>query len=440
MCGCSAKNNLKSIFSYKAEPRIEIFKNPEFNSLKWKTFSIIKTSEYFEKYYIKNEIVEMQLLFFLRNALEARGYTFVQLDENPDIIATIDSLNLLTETFIPPQQFSSPKWVPEKSITTHESARGDIRYRGNKIGTYSGSGVSTTYIPGYMSSEIISTPAQFLTSYDPAIGIYFFTPKKYEKLWTGVAVTSTDNPDIRVTSQLLILKILSNIAEGPSIKKYNDIKHAFYTNFGIFTLNGSDYYPILQPHPNNSKIFENDILISINNRSVKNISFSELLTILSDEYLTQNLQFEVFRNNKLLHVALDSNPSFTEKIKYHSLSEKASLIRQKVLKNPDNKSELLTDFDKVITEMIVINPQGSELYALRASSRSMNMQGELAMEDINKAISLDKNEAGFYECKAYIYILNYKDFFNACIYANEACKRGICNLKNDLSKQKMCTE
>lgn len=67
----------------------------------------------------QHEMTEKQLLFFLRNCLEAKGYRFVPLDQNPDFLATITVSSQCQECYVPPSTAQLPVWVPGRTITTY---------------------------------------------------------------------------------------------------------------------------------------------------------------------------------------------------------------------------------------------------------------------------------------------------------------------------------
>ena len=88
--GCAAPaTNLSPVWP-QDKPRVKIIKAPSQYNMKLKTFSLFPVSGFIKEPLLKNDIMEMQMLFFLRNVLEKRGYIYARVPEKPDFLATID--------------------------------------------------------------------------------------------------------------------------------------------------------------------------------------------------------------------------------------------------------------------------------------------------------------------------------------------------------------
>ena len=110
--GCAAPaTNLSPVWP-QDKPRImQIVKDPSLDNMKLKTFSLFPVSCLKKEPLLKNDIMEIQMLFFLRNVIEKRGYRYARVTEKPDFLATIDGHIPHKKNRTPPKTLVSPKWA-----------------------------------------------------------------------------------------------------------------------------------------------------------------------------------------------------------------------------------------------------------------------------------------------------------------------------------------
>ncbi|MEK7764777.1 MAG: hypothetical protein AAB368_00935, partial [bacterium] len=90
LSSCAAIHNLTPL-SLAGGPAAQTDKSPEFSPAKYSTFSVFPLSAVNAEAQTRGEAVEKSLLFFLRNALEAKGYRFVPLGAQADLLVTADA-------------------------------------------------------------------------------------------------------------------------------------------------------------------------------------------------------------------------------------------------------------------------------------------------------------------------------------------------------------
>jgi hypothetical protein len=92
------------------EPAIQIYKDPILGvSNPYKTFSVFSKSILTDRTQMGGGILEKQMLFALRNRFEQLGYKFVNLDQFPDFLATVDGSAEFKEVHVPPQNSDGTK-------------------------------------------------------------------------------------------------------------------------------------------------------------------------------------------------------------------------------------------------------------------------------------------------------------------------------------------
>jgi hypothetical protein len=448
---CAPAINNLSFLKLKDKPTLQIYKDPSLDSRKLNTFAVIPISKHREKPFLDNDILEMQMLFFLRSTLEELGYRFVNIDESPDFLATLDGLAPYEESYIPPQQFTMPKWVPGKEITTYGFSSGSVNIYGGgnsfipKSGNYSGSSVYTTHLPGYMTTETYTVPGHTVGSYYPTIGIYLLEPKTFKRLYVGVGAGTSDNADLRISSQLLIYSLFRDLPKGPL--DYRD--EAFIKSYGfgflIMTANGNDYYPIVirnskDPNQYETGLMQNDIILSINGTSTKNKSTLEMTRLFHQASISSVTSLQVYRLNKVININVTPLAEHKKALWAFELIEKSNEIWRTKLRDENTADfivleELIANY----TEAINHCPNDSYIYLHRGRAYAIQRNFSVALNDFNQAILLNPNEGAFYYFRGHVHkILGRIE--QACSDAHKACQLGDCELLISLQKNARCQQ
>jgi len=296
--------NLSPAYLYYT-PSVSNYQDPEADLMRYLTFSVFPFS-LISKDVKMNEIMEKQLLFFLRNQLEAKGYRFVQLNENPDFLVTINAFSEYKESYVPPQTVTLPRWVPGQTITTYGSTYGSFNYNtfgdysSYGWGSYSGQTTSTTYIPGYMTTETYTRPGYTVGHYYPVVAISIYDSKTLRKVWLGTGAGTSDNSDIRISSQLVVSHVLAKFPNATHPWTVDNTPRGILgIQVGIFTNDGNAYVPTILSLDEKSParkagIKPYDMILSVNGVSVVNKPFSEVIELIRGEPGT-GVQLEVWR-------------------------------------------------------------------------------------------------------------------------------------------------
>jgi hypothetical protein len=240
-----------------------------------------------------NEIMEKQLLFFLRNCLEAKGYRFVPLDQSPDFLATITVSSEYKESYVPPSTAVLPVWVPGRTITSYGNTSGTFNYNtygsysSYGWGSYSGSSSSTTYVPGYMTTQTYTRPGYTAGHHYPIAAVSMFDAKSLKNIWLGTGAGTSDNPDARVSGQLVVTNILGkfpNSAAQPEAASSGVVG----VQLLVFTNDGNNYVPTVLSVASGSPaaragIKPYDMILSIEGIRVVNKPFSDAMELLQGD-------------------------------------------------------------------------------------------------------------------------------------------------------------
>jgi hypothetical protein len=257
LAGCAPfASNLSPVFP-RTKPQMKIIKPSSLDISQFRTFSVVPVSGLKKGPLLTNEIMELHMLFFLRNAFEFRGYRYVDRTENPDFLATIDGLVSFKPDDYLPKALTSPAWLPIQDI-------------------------SKTFVSARMTTQTHKIPAHSGGTVYPDIRIDVLDPDTLKPLWAGIGWAAAKNPDLRISGQTIAIFLIGEFPQGPF--PCNDVAEAFGFAFYIFTNNGNDYYPtvfqVIDDSPaGKAGLMKYDMIASIDGLSVKNRPLSEIIKI-----------------------------------------------------------------------------------------------------------------------------------------------------------------
>ncbi len=300
-------NNLSPAF-LKCKPTVLVYKEPEADFTSYRTFSVFPLS-IIAKDVKMNPILERQILFFIRNIFEAKGYKFVPIDSTPDFLITAQVDIEYKEIKVPPSIKQVPVWVPGKYITIHDFSY----YRFNMSsynsnfshtwGTWQGMDTKTIYVPGYLTTKTYIKPGYTVGYFLPSAIIWVYDGKTLKNVWSGCGVGVSKNPDIRACSQFVIRDILKNFPICSNIDS-SAFKCETGVRIAIFTVDGNSYYPtvleVIKGTPADSiGIKKYDMIIEIDSVNTCNKPFSEIIKLLEGKPGTKT-RIKVKRLNSII--------------------------------------------------------------------------------------------------------------------------------------------
>jgi Domain of unknown function (DUF4136)/PDZ domain len=279
------------------EPSITSSKEPDANFENYRTFSIFPFSALSKEAQIDTRS-EKQTAFFVRNIIEKKGYKFVSRRSNPDLLIVVAVDSQYRETYIPPSTSTISIYVPGTYSNTDNTSPSPENIntnnstidQGEDYGSWglNSPAISTNYVPGYVTSETVVNPGRVQGYYYPsAVIVVYDTKSKRSVLNIGGQGTSI-NPDIKVSSQLVLYKMLinfplaSNDHNGDAAMSTAEAKKDLV---GIqddsFTIDGSNYYPFItglvdNMPAKNAGLELQDMIVAIDGKSTANKTPSEL--------------------------------------------------------------------------------------------------------------------------------------------------------------------
>jgi Domain of unknown function (DUF4136) len=291
-CGTPSKSNFSHIQLGETHPKVYMDPNTDFS--KYRTFTVFRFAQTAKGTGI-NAIEESQLLFVARNVISGMGYKYVDSGDDADFVVALEYSNEYESQYIPPQQMTLPFYVGGGTSTTYSD------YSGYVGGTYgSVSGTSTTQLPGYWTTQTYTTPGHTVGYYYPSISIEIVDTNFKKAVWRGVSVSSSTNPDVRLSGQFLVVELLANQLPPRQSEKKGDA--------GMYVMplstDGNKYFPtilhIIDDAPaKRAGLRKFDQIIEVDRKGTGNITIEEFLDLIDEP--GQSIEFTVRRLDRILH-------------------------------------------------------------------------------------------------------------------------------------------
>jgi len=310
--GCATQvpvTNLTPAYLYLA-PSISAYQDPDAQIDRYQTFSVFPFSA-LSKDAANNEILEKQLLFLLRNTFENRGYRFVSLDGQPDFVVTINANASYQTSYVPPSSIQLPVWIPGRTITSYGTTNGTFNFStfgagaSYGWGNYQAQTTTTTYVPGSVGSQIVNRPGYTVGHYYPTIAVSTFDRGSLKNVWYGTGVGTSDNADVRVGGQLVLLDLIARFPSAQRVPMLRlEERGVVGAGLQVLTNDGNNYFPTvmtLTPHGPGEKggLDQYDMILSVNGVATVNRPMAEVLLMMRGAPGSQ-VKLEVWRTGRRL--------------------------------------------------------------------------------------------------------------------------------------------
>lgn len=290
-CATTTSHNLSALL-YVDQPSVSTYSDPGVDFAQYTTFTVLPSTEVTgEPSKIANEIEAKQLLFFLRNQVESRGYRYVEAGESPDLIFTIDGDSEFRQTYIPPKNVVVPRWVPGQ--TSYSTGMHTGTFSGTSYGTggnvysygnYSGTSSTTTTSSGYMTTDVVTQPGYNVGYWYPALAVAAYDASSGENVYLASGAATSKHADLRVSSQLLTMNLLKDLpVSNANVEEvYGDNQGRIGAYMVVATIDGNNYYPTVIRFGDSSAaqsagVKVHDLITSINGESTRNMTQSNVI-------------------------------------------------------------------------------------------------------------------------------------------------------------------
>jgi len=313
-CATTRVTNLTPAY-LQLEPSVQSYKDLSFKESEYRTFSVFASSLISDGTQLGGGILEKQMLFVLRNAFEELGYKFVELNQSPDFLVTIDGSAQYKEIYVPPQTLTVPHLEPGRTITTYDNTTGSFNYNtyGDYSscgwGTWSGSSVTTSYIPGYITTETYTSPGYYAGAFYPSLSVSVFDGKSLTNVWTGIGTGTSNCPDFRISSQFVLKSLLRQFPPCPHAAENLPLGSGQIGIWvSIYTNDGNNYFPTvikvvpgLPAEKAGIKVY--DMILSIDGITTQNKPLSEVMPLIRGD-IGSKVKMSLWRVGKRLDLEM----------------------------------------------------------------------------------------------------------------------------------------
>lgn len=275
--GCTTPTSPGMVPFFEA-PAIQAVRSPEMESGTYRRFTVVPTSEEATDSGM-HPLVEKQLLYMMRNELEALGYKYVGRPEDSDFFVRLTYSN-------------EHKRADVKTTMTE----GSFTDSGSVIGL------------GFARSQ--STSATY-GSFCPTFAVYAIDTDTNKEIWSGSALAETPNPEIRLSANHLLHELANprHFPAAPNASQTLDSREGIFgCDFRILTPNGNDYFPVITgvligAPAENARVKVYDIITEIDGSSTRNRPYSEIRAAF-DKEPGEEVSLTLSRNGKTLRITV----------------------------------------------------------------------------------------------------------------------------------------
>ena len=376
------------------KPSVQIYKDSGFGASHFKTFAVFPPSKVSQDAAIKDEVLERQMLFVLRNYFESRGYRFVAIDQSPDLLVTVDGSSTRKDKHTPPQTFSIPYWVEEPAQAPR----------------------------GHLAPQAPTRPDGATEAFSISVIVSVYDAKSFKNIWLGTGTGISDNPDLRVSSQALLMAIFNQFPNCRSrFENYPQQSGTLGLGLIVTTSEGTNYYPTVLKISENSPAQKagveiNDMVVAIDGIPTLNKTISEISPLIYGE-AGRTVSMTIKRLNQIRQAEIIRVPIVTKENTPISQSATDAKVEQKAATG-SRKARAMEFFEKgqnlaksgdhqkaveAFDNAIRLNPEMVASYLYQGISFIGAGKYQQAIDDFTAAIGLNPQSAQIFLQRAQAY-------------------------------------
>jgi len=284
LSGCAGSRHNLSSLALVGPPATHTERSADLDSAKYYTFSVFPVSKFSSSAGLKAGSYENEMLFIVRCAFEARGYTFVEPSENPDFLVTIDT-DMPEAGAPPPAGLQLPERKVGSALALDAPLSGlftpELRQQ------YTGLGWGT--LPEMDPMKGLFPGKTLLDSLKPGhelrgtLTLVVLDSQTMNEVWVGVGGGLSPVPSFKVASQTMIWSLVNEFPRPHMAERRRSAADLMGIDYRICTADGVRYYPAviaLDPkRPNNSSgdIGTYDVILAVGGETVVNRPYSKVM-------------------------------------------------------------------------------------------------------------------------------------------------------------------
>ena len=312
LAGCATTHGLTPL-ALEGSPVATSRKDPGFDPAKYATFSVFPLNLVNPQCALKDDAAARPLLFMLRNAMEKRGYRFVQLNESPDLLVTID-LQSSGGLEKPPKTIKTPNLAPGGMIPDPRTALGllNAAYTVYGWGTWPPKPEAIAPLPGYPprsnAPKEKRKPGYTFTS----VAVAIVDAKTAVEVWTGAGAGVARNPDPRIAIQLPFWSVMQAFPTAQTAELLSGSAGVPGLDAEIFTNDGIHYFPsIVGVDPGSScwktGVGRLDMIVAMDGESTADQPYSKFVGRLAGPDKS-SITVTVWREGDQIHIQVPREP------------------------------------------------------------------------------------------------------------------------------------
>ena len=284
LAGCGATRHNLSPLALVGPPAVRTDRSPDLDSAKFYTFSVFPVSKFSSTAGLKAGSYEDEMLFIVRCAFEARGFTFVAVNENPDFLVTVDT-DMPEAGAPPPTSLQLPERKAGNALALDAPLSGlftpELRQQ------YAGLGWGALPEPDDMKG--LFPGKSLLDSLKPGqemrgtLTIVVLDGHNLNELWVGVGGGVSAVPSFKVAGQAIIWNMVNEFPRPPMAERRGSAAELMGIDYRICTNDGVRYYPAIigldpkRPSNASGDIGTYDVVLAVGGETVVNRPYSKVM-------------------------------------------------------------------------------------------------------------------------------------------------------------------
>jgi hypothetical protein len=282
-CGCFG--GLQKYMYDNLKPVVQTYVDPDASFDARQRFTVVPSSM-LSIASSMNTIAEKQMMFFVRSAVEERGYEYTADPDSADFVVAFDGSVEYKERYVPLQIMSIPSYTPPQMVTIDSRERGTFT---GKIGSesthgdYTGRSSTTVMLPGQQTNTVTSTGGYSVGVYIPTLKMFIYDGVTRQNIWYAVGTTESLSPDVRLGTQPIALAQIQSL---PTRKQGGVVRNLGGITFAIKTQDGNTFWPVItevefDSPAGSADLRKGDVITKIGPTDTRNLPYSRIRSLLA---------------------------------------------------------------------------------------------------------------------------------------------------------------
>lgn len=313
LTGCATTHSLTPV-ALATAPAIKTHAGAELKTSTYATFSVFPLSQVNLQARLKGAELEKPILFMLRNTMETLGYRFVDLNESPDLLVTLDASSESGQKKLP-SKLVPPNLTPGSMIPQPQAVVSLLNDGSAAIGwgKWQPRSPELAPLPGYpprRGTRKGTGPPPKITGYTfTALTVSIIDAKIFKEVWTGAGAGMSRTRDLRINSQLILWAVMHQFPPAALSELHTSPADVPGMQVELFTNDGKHYFPAITKIESNSPAWRSgakrwDMILALDAETTANQPYTKFRSRLGGP-ANSSVSMTLWRRGEQVHVTVE---------------------------------------------------------------------------------------------------------------------------------------